>query len=259
MLLEYDGSLEGFFSLVHTVFHERLSGLTVKSRRGYGKEVESGLFDSPLSEDRFIESDRNTALEVYGGIRRRYGYPVLDGIVRAFLSEEPGTEELLIEFLRRSPRRGPDIFYDLADPVVAEVDRKARRTGRELHRYTGLIRFRELADRVYYAPFGPDTNILPLLAPHFRDRFGETDWVIHDTRRGTALFCREGKTELVRLLDAPDIRNNHDLLSEAEKQFSRIWRSYYNTIGVKERTNPALRRQFMPLKTWGYLPEMEGM
>lgn len=259
MLLEYDGSLEGFFTLIHTVFHEKLTALSVRSRRWYGEEDQKGLFDNSFPESRFIESDRAAALEVYGGIRRRYGYPVLDGIIRAFLSEEPGTEELLIEFFRRAPRRGPEILSDLADPVVAEVDRKARRTGRELHRYTGLIRFRELADRVYYAPFGPDTNILPLLAPHFRDRFGNQNWVIHDTRRGTALFCGEGKTELVRLLDAPDIRNNPDLLSEAEQQFSRIWRSYYNAIGVKERTNPALRRQFMPLKTWGYLPEMEGM
>ncbi len=257
MLLEYDGSLEGFFTLVHTVFHEKLFGFSVKSLRWYGEEAQNELFNADSPEGRLIESDRNAALEVYKGIKKRYGYPVLDGIVRAFLSEEPGAEELLIEFIRRAPRRGPEIFLDLADPVVAEADRKARRTGRELHRYTGLIRFRELSDQVYYAPFGPDTNILPLLAPHFRDRFGDRNWVIHDTRRGTALFFRDGKTELVRLLCAPDMKNHPELLSEAEKQFSRIWRSYYNTIGVKERINPGLRRQFMPLKTWGYLTEME--
>jgi hypothetical protein len=36
-----------------------------------------------------------------------------------------------------------------------------------------------------------------------------------------------------------------------------LWRSYYDTIAIRERLNPKKQRQDMPVKYWKYLTEMQ--
>jgi probable DNA metabolism protein len=37
-----------------------------------------------------------------------------------------------------------------------------------------------------------------------------------------------------------------------------LWRTYHRAINNPCRKNPGLQRQFMPLRYWKYLSEMEG-
>ena len=37
-----------------------------------------------------------------------------------------------------------------------------------------------------------------------------------------------------------------------------LWKSFYNTIGIKERKNDRCRMNFMPKKYWKYILEVEN-
>ena len=45
-------------------------------------------------------------------------------------------------------------------------------------------------------------------------------------------------------------------LSKEEKQFQDFWKTFFNTISIKERSNPRLQMQYMPKKYWQDLTEL---
>lgn len=50
-----------------------------------------------------------------------------------------------------------------------------------------------------------------------------------------------------------EIKNN-----EQEENIKKLWTTFFNTIGIKERRNKRCQMNFMPKKYWKYIIEMEG-
>lgn len=253
MILEYDGTPGGFFTLLYYLFTEELGECSLRRREEMRQRE---LFDGGDREVRRIVSDGVLARKVTTGMGRKLGKPLLNTLTQALLSEKAGIEEEICRVIRLARRRRSRVLDRLADPAVHEVTAASRRVMREYHRYLGLIRFRQLADGIYYAPFRPDTNLLPLLSRHFVERFPDRPWIIHDVKRGTALIYNGSDLEAAQILEGPDGKDG-SLFSEEEELFQQLWKGYYKSIGVENRRNEKLRRQFLPRKTWEFLPEME--
>lgn len=45
-------------------------------------------------------------------------------------------------------------------------------------------------------------------------------------------------------------------VTESEKEFQGLWKIFFQTIAIKERTNKRLQMQYMPKKYWKDLVEM---
>jgi probable DNA metabolism protein len=41
-----------------------------------------------------------------------------------------------------------------------------------------------------------------------------------------------------------------------ELDYQRLWRHYFDTIAIKERTNKKCQKNFMPVRYWKHLTEM---
>jgi hypothetical protein len=141
------------------------------------------------------------------------------------------------------------------DPATETVLRASFKTGRELHRLQGLLRFsaplRPGREGYRVARCAPDHFVLPALALHFSPRFGETPWAVVDEKRGLSLIGPPGKAPFFLpgepparppAAGEPDVWEEH-------------WRNYHRSINNGERKNPRLQRQFMPARYWKYLPE----
>ncbi len=248
MVLLYDGSLEGFLTTVFYIHSRKISNPVISRENEYIPE----LFDQTL----IIKSEKEEALRVLEGIRQKISKSVLNQITRAFLSEEKGAEEILHRFIMKGIGRGASIMEDLTDPDALGVMELSRRTLREYHRFLGLIRFRRLSTGEYYAPFEPETNLLPLLARHFTDRFNNQSWIIHDKKRKKALISYEGNIEMADLETLPEEASLEIDSAESKDPWVEIWKLYHRKIGIDERVNPRLQMQFMPKKYWQYLTEM---
>jgi probable DNA metabolism protein len=143
---------------------------------------------------------------------------------------------------------------DWADPSMALVAKASLRTRHQAHLASGLLRFSELADGIWYAPLDTDCDVLPLLGDHFTSRFPQTPFVIHDTRRGTSILHEPGAGWTI----APGFRIEGSSLplSAREETIRNAWKRYFGAVSIKERENPALQASYMPKKYWKYLPEM---
>ncbi len=172
----------------------------------------------------------------------------------AFLSEAPGIEMVVYRYLLLGRDAGESIDRMLTHDLVLPVRKLAQKVRSEAHRMKGFVRFMQVREGFYYARLEPDHNILPLIAPHFTDRFSDQDWIIHDTRRGRAIIHDSSRKKWVPV--EMDLLGNPDFSVE-EKFFRDLWKKYFAKIAVEERLDPKLQRQNLPLKYRRNLVEIE--
>ena len=209
--------------------------------------------------------------------RRLYELSVnaFDAIVHAWMSELPISAEI-VRFGKKilaatadapvpagvtaargkaeeAQRRAADMAAtDRGDPDVRIVQEAAYKVWHEIHRLTGLLRFSPNQDGVYTARCEPDYGILPALGPHFRERFGETSWIIIDEKRRLFLRCLQGQPPECASLE----KNAASPKAAPDGEWEDLWRLYHTTINNESRNNPDLQRQFMPRRYWKYLTEL---
>ncbi len=239
----YDGSFEGF-----------LTALSLGLEGGYAcaiskeDKAEAGLFSEFVNAG----TDPEKAAAARDLIERRGSAESWQHVRFAFLSEAPGAETAIFEYVKLLAEKGPIADSMLADDRVKKVHGLAASVGGEAHMFKGFVRFKELADKTLYSKIEPDHNILPLVAPHFRARLGEFNWVIHDGRRGkAALYFNR------RLIYAPLTAARALELDGKEDEVQALWKHFFKTAAIKERTNPKLQRQNVPLKYRKNLTEFE--
>jgi hypothetical protein len=156
---------------------------------------------------------------------------------------------------------------DRGDPAVAEVRGAAYKVIREIDRLQGLLRFAPDYRQVYTARCAPDHFVLPALAGHFSRRFGDIPWIILDEKRGIAVGCPSGGApRLMPALPAlpspagaaPEGSGPEELLQgkKGRDPWETMWQNYHRVINNESRRNPALQRQFMPVRYWKYMNEV---
>jgi len=182
-----------------------------------------------------------------------------EAIIHAWMSELPITAEI-IRFgkkLLAANDAGPQTAQrqaagtaasDRGDPDVRTVLEAAYKVWHEIHRLLGLLRFSPNEDGVYIAHCEPSHFTLPGLGPHFRERFGQTPWVIIDEKRR---LCMRSSGEIVNIDKNPVFLKN-----QPDNEWENLWRHYHKTINNESRNNPDLQRRFMPKRYWKYLTEL---
>lgn len=170
----------------------------------------------------------------------------------AFLSETEDREAALLAYARLIKEKGAAADNMLADGRVKRVHDLSASVGGEAHMFKGFVRFSELADKTLYARIEPDHNILPLLTGHFKARLGAFNWIIHDVKRGKAALYFRG-----RLVFAPLTQQRALEFAGGEAAVQDLWRHFFRTAAIKERTNPELQRRNVPLKYRRHLTEFE--
>lgn len=244
MIMRYDGTFAGLLTVCRLCIR-RDEGPDDIQRPPF---PQAGLFDA-IEE---IPTDTANAAEMRDLIARKLSPRTLDNVRLAFLSEHPGIELMIWRYLEIGWKIGRGIDACLAHPDVHAVHCWATRTVREGHRLRGLARFRETADGTLYAPLHADANVLPLLAPHFARRL-DRPWVLHDVRRSLGVIGTQGRY-LLGTLNAP----GEITWSSEEAGYQALWRAFHRHIAIPDRLSRRRQRQFMPLKYWEYLVEMQA-
>lgn len=246
MIYRYDGTWAGFLTAVAAA--REGGGAPAAITRA--EPAQAGLFDPVVT----IETDPERAGELRDLLARTLSSGARHLLRYAFQAGEPGVELLLFRYLELGLAVGRKLDGMLAHERVLPVWKLARAVGREAHHYKGLVRFREVEEGFWYAAIEPEHRILPLIAPHFAERFADQQWIIHDPRRDAAAVfdpARRQWAEVALALTAP-------LSSSAgEELFRDLWRRYFDRLAIGERLNPTLQRQHLPLKHRRHLPEFD--
>ncbi len=182
-------------------------------------------------------------------------------LLRVLAARPGGAEPRLYRFVRLTLRLGAEALSARADPDVAFVLDWSRKVGAEVHRFKGLLRFQAYRSGRWVALYEPDFEITAPLALHFRRRLAGQSWVILDCRRRHAATWNgarlNAETPDGGLLEGETLQRclAGDAPSEREAQQQRLWRTFHRTVAIPTRRNPALQRQFLPLRYWNHLTE----
>jgi DNA polymerase len=145
-------------------------------------------------------------------------------------------------------RDEPGLLSRRADPLVAEAERIAKETRRDLHKMHAFVRFRETGPqtprRRFAAWFEPTHRIEEPVADFFVNRFGDMDWTIV-TPEVTVTFEDGALSMEARSSARPD---DGDALEE-------LWTTYYSNIFNPARLKVDAMKAEMPVKYWRNLPE----
>jgi len=238
---EYDGSLGGFYCCVHESIYKKEMPLEIIAEGNGG-----------LLPPRFIETDREKALKVRESIRLKISAEALEICETVFLTNLAQKETHILKFLLRGYEEGPRVMTLLTDFDVAPMLEAQRFIGNEAHLLKGFVRFREY-DGKLVATITPKNYVLPVIAPHFCERFAEETFMIYDKTHRVALVYEKGRMQIGYM---PEL--NLPPMEEKEKYFQALWRQFYETIAIKARRNERCRMGHMPKRYWENMLEMDG-
>lgn len=251
-VFRYDKTFEGLLSAVFDAYVR--------------KEFPQTLISEGEAQPMFAESihtvysDREKADRVWSSLQSKISKQAGNMLLHVWLSEEKGSDELLLRFIRKAFDTPHSIAENFADPDVLEIKQLAMKVSREAEHVRQFVRFQKGTDGTYFAPVAPKYNALPIAIRYFKDRFADQKWLIYDTKRHYGYYYDlEKAVEVTMEEDAHllDGKLSEELLDRDEKLFQQMWKSYFKAMTIKERINPKLHRQHMPQRFWKYLTEKQ--
>lgn len=252
IIFRYDKTFEGLLTTVFDAYNRR----TFPDRLLDEAEVEPLFAD----ECHTVITDNVKSDRVWQGLRKKL-MPISCNMIRyVWLSELPGSDELIFRYIRKAFDSKHSIELNFADDDVLQVRNMAKKVDKERCRLIEFVRFQKAADDIFFAPVSPDHNSLPLTLEHFSDRFADQKWIIYDTKRNYGYYY-DLKTVSEMTLDSKDLfpegKLDEKLMAEDEKLFQDLWKGYFKSMTIKERINLKLQRQHLPERYWKYLTEKQ--
>lgn len=239
----YDGSYCGLFTAVFDAVYSRISPADIVSC-----DRLQLTFNTRYIE---VASDPSKSLRVVKAAREKLGSGAMKRIYYAFLSSGEHKEAAIYHYLMLGFKIGRSANNYLTDKFVFTVSALSQNVSRETDKLMGFMRFSVMDGGVQYCRFSPENNILPLVLPHFISRFPTIPLVIHDTSH--------------RLLGIYDTKEKYIISDEGfsppdktenEADFEKMWKLFYDTVGIKERKNPKLMKQLMPARYFRHYWEL---
>lgn len=247
----YDRTFEGLLTAVFDAYARRMFP-DVLLREG---DVLPMFHDEVFT----VCTDTAKADRVWAALVKKQSTMALTRLTMCWLSELPEVDMLLFRYIRKTVDAPVSIELDFADEDVLVLSKIWKKVSDERLRMIQFLRFQKAVDGTYFAAMEPMYNILPLATDHFRNRFRDQSWLIYDLKRTYGYYYDQKEVTEVRFEEQAEHlvtgMLNQSLMAEDELIFQRMWRTYFQATTIRERLNPKLHRQNMPVRFWKYLTE----
>ena len=236
----YDGSFDGLLCCVFESY--------------YKKELPFAIYDYGQQQDTLfvikeIVTDIEKAQRVEKSIFDKISKEAFEMLRLCYLSHFENCELSILHFVRLGFKVGGKVVDMLSHKAVIPVAAAVKHILGEAHLFKGFIRFSDF-NGALVAIFEPKNFILPLVAPHFCDRFPNEQFLIYDKTHKHAFVQEKGRRQLIPLehLELPEA-------SDEEQMYRSLWKQFYDTIAIEGRVNPKLRANNMPLRYRAHMTE----
>lgn len=243
MILVYDGTFEGFLSLVYEVYYKKL-----KPTKIYKTLPNEILFEEILE----INSSKESGIKVLNAIKTKFLKEILEKILNIFMCDSKEFEMALLEYIVIGFKDSKQL-YNINNSCVFYLNNLEKELFRVTHKLTGFIRFEELEDKTLYAKIESKFNVVYFLGRHFLKRFNNQNFIIHDINRKLAFVKMQNDYSIkeVVFFDEPNYSQN-------EEKFQKLWKSFFSGVTINERTNLKLQTQMVPLLYRTYMSEFKN-
>jgi probable DNA metabolism protein len=251
--LIYDGTFDGFLSAVFDVYYYKFEAPQLVT----GKRFNGNIFEKVHT----VHTNQAHSARVWTGLQKRLSPDALQQVQQTFLSQLPGIEAVLLQYLQYAFSTPTSIETNFGNAAVLMVHQTAKKVQREKHRMEAFVRFQQTADNLYYAIIEPDYDVLPLLTKHFQDRYADQRWLIWDNKRRYGIYYDLQTVTVVTISFEAETNNGKDIsivYDAKEELYQQLWQQYFKSVNIPARKNTRLHLQHMPMRYWKYLPEKGG-
>lgn len=249
----YDKTFEGLLCAVFEAY-----SLKIFPDRLVGENEPLPLFCTNIIS---IATDSGKSGRVWKGLEKKLTRGGLTFITMVWLSELPEADVLLFRYIRKAIDSPQSIELNFGDADVLEVSKIWKKVSNEKCRVIQFTRFQKAADDTYFAPVEPLYNVLSLVTDHFQDRFACQKWILYDLKRDYGYYYDLSTVTEIHFEDKPAHlftgKLDENLMAEDEKLFQKLWKEYFKSTTIRERLNPKLHRQNLPVRFWKYLTEKQ--
>ena len=240
----YDGTFNGLMALISKLLFMKNNPDNIKDKYKYS----SNLLDNP------IELNLDEETNKLNKFMNLFSLDIIHTIYYIYLSENENKELVIYYFLKNALKYQDSVYLHRNLKCVNMAINISSYVGREAHKLKGFTRFKLLKSNFYYAEINPTNNVIQILTNHFKKRLKNEYFLIYDVNH--KIYALYDKKDIYYLSSEELISLNLEL-DVKEEQFEDLWKSFFNTIGIKERENLKVQRNFMPKKYWHYILEME--
>ena len=226
MIIEYENTFDGLLSALYTYYTcKDISILNSSSIPGLLKpnKLQTNLENAEKFGSRIIE---------------KFGIESYENIYFAYIYDTNDKESSIIQyinFLLKNEDANNDAYF--------KIMKYRKEILNTIMRYQGFLRFSDI-DGIMYAKYAPEYDITYLLGDYFIKRLSGSDFIIHDLNRNLMLFCKN-KSKVI----LTEITLNYlDYANKDDQYIQDLFKTYFNSISIKERENYKLQRSMFPLK-----------
>ena len=228
----FDGTFDGLLCCLYRAFTEKEEPFAV-----YSGDFQPSFDTQTVA----VTTDETHAKRVAVGIIKNCSENLLRTACYAMRSGEGLKETVIFNALRKCLAAKRDLSADYADyDMLAFYDLKEK-IGKEIHRLKGFVRFEETAGGELYSHISPDNDICDLLAPHFKNRFPNKKFALHDVRRNILVLSYGQNIRRLELSSPLTV-----YLSDEEKHFKSLWKTYFDSVNIAERKNTRQQDNYLP-------------
>ena len=246
----YDGSFDGFLCAVFDVYYYKFQNIDISTGEGFNGNI--------IDQPHIVQTQKNNSERVWKSLEKKLSKDAQSQLYRTFLSELPGIENSLLQYIQYALKNNKDITKDFSHPAVLTITQTAKKVYREKHRIEAFVRFQKTADDLYFSIIEPDFNVLPIIAPHFESRYADQRWLIYDAKRKYGIYYDLQQTTEVQLNFNADVAQGNNIASvytDDEEMYQQLWQQYFKSVNIAARKNTKLHIQHMPRRYWKFLPE----
>lgn len=249
-----DNSIDGIFTAVYLAWSSRYGHANIKIEE---KSEGSKYSNIELFADYIpVDTDYSLSEKVAVSVRRKISEEAFEMVCRVALSDHLGKADLIYRFLILGFSVGGSIVEHMSNEVVNNVFKVSKNVGNEAHHLLGFIRFSEQENGLLTAVIHPKNNVLTIVTPHFADRLPQERFLIYDENRKLASFHVPGNPWI--LAQVPEIDQEQlESITVREDEYRDLWKAFFDHIAIKERVNPKLQRNNLPLRFRGDMTEFK--
>lgn len=249
----YDQTFEGLLTTISDAIDSTIKPDKIISTKAFQDDL--------FAIKHYTTTDSDKFEKLWDQIKEKSDEQNCQRIFKAFLSELPDIEIVIYNYIKLILETPHHIEVDFSNENVVKLNNIQKKVGREAQRVMMFVRFQKTIDEIFYASFDAKYNVIPLTLSHFRNRFADQKWVIFDIRRKYGYYYDLEHVREITIgnqkIDFESGKVDQDILHISEKLFQKLWKSYYDTINIKERKNLKVHMQFLPKRFWKYLPEKD--
>lgn len=157
----YDGSYEGLLCCIFESFEKKELPVDIQPENA----VQMTLYGTKIILTDISKFDR-----VREGILKKTSEDVYSYVEFSYYTCHPKKELLILDFIGLSLKYGIKVLSMLTNNTVLQLQDSIKALTREAHQFQGFVRFSVYGDFML-SVIEPKNFVLPLLAPHFCDRY----------------------------------------------------------------------------------------